>query len=203
MEKWISRHRPKLLRLAVAICLPLILFTHHSWSEESVIDLTLDDLGLVLVSIGALGRIWCTLYIAGRKSSELITAGPYSICRNPLYFFTGFVLAGLLCIYENILLVVPVVAIAILTHVASMRREERFLADRFGPAYATYADRVPRLLPNLSRYRGAEPGQWGSLDKRLALRGICDSLLFLPLIPIAEQLEHLHLSGALPVYLYI
>jgi hypothetical protein len=62
-------------------------------------------------------------------------------------------------------------------------------------------ERVPRILPRPWRYRGAGPGRSISFDARLVLRGIRDSGLFLLLIPLAELLEHLHVSGVLPVYL--
>ena len=44
--------------------------------------------GLVLILVCILGRTWCTLYIGGLKKRELVTAGPYSVVRNPLYVFT-------------------------------------------------------------------------------------------------------------------
>lgn len=39
--------------------------------------------GLLAACIGL--RFWATLYIGGRKEKELVTTGPYSLCRNPLY----------------------------------------------------------------------------------------------------------------------
>ena len=38
---------------------------------------------------------WSSLYIAGRKGRELVTVGPYSTCRNPLYFFSIVGAAGM------------------------------------------------------------------------------------------------------------
>lgn len=45
-------------------------------------------MGVILVAIASIGRIWCSLYVGGFKANTLITAGPYSLCRNPLYFFS-------------------------------------------------------------------------------------------------------------------
>jgi hypothetical protein len=35
-----------------------------------------------IAAVASLGRMWCSLYIAGSKDKELITNGPYSLCRN-------------------------------------------------------------------------------------------------------------------------
>ncbi|MGB4295037.1 MAG: hypothetical protein WBJ16_05340 [Smithellaceae bacterium] len=43
-------------------------------------------MGAVLVGVASMGRLWCSLYIAGYKAEILVTEGPYSITRNPLYF---------------------------------------------------------------------------------------------------------------------
>jgi protein-S-isoprenylcysteine O-methyltransferase Ste14 len=37
---------------------------------------------------GATLRLWSTLYIGGRKRVVLVSDGPYSLCRNPLYVGT-------------------------------------------------------------------------------------------------------------------
>ena len=55
----------------------------------------IEKAGLALIVICILGRTWCTLYIGGRKKRELINKGPYSVVRNPLYFFTTIGAAGI------------------------------------------------------------------------------------------------------------
>jgi protein-S-isoprenylcysteine O-methyltransferase Ste14 len=66
-----------------------------SAQEDSIVSAILFLLGLVLVGIATVGRLWCALYIAGYKDSDLITSGPYSITRNPLYFFSFVGFAGI------------------------------------------------------------------------------------------------------------
>ena len=82
-QPWISRRfRMNILRAGLLLILLLGLFTASSWSDNAVADFAAEWLGYVLL-VGGLGiRLWSTLYIGGRKSKELVTAGPYSLCRK-------------------------------------------------------------------------------------------------------------------------
>src|SRR4051812_14485555 len=42
-------------------------------------------LGFLCVTVACLGRIWCSVFIAGHKDEMLVTTGPYAACRHPLY----------------------------------------------------------------------------------------------------------------------
>ena len=44
----------------------------------------LDATALLAVSASVLGRVWCSVFIAGRKDEQLVVTGPYSTCRHPL-----------------------------------------------------------------------------------------------------------------------
>jgi protein-S-isoprenylcysteine O-methyltransferase Ste14 len=62
--------------------------------EWATIHESVEAIGLALILICIAGRCWCTLYIGGRKGAELVDIGPYSLCRNPLYFFSFLGAAG-------------------------------------------------------------------------------------------------------------
>ena len=64
-------------------------------------------IGIILVGIASLGRLWCSLYIAGYKTDNLVTEGPYSMCGNPLYFFSFIGALGIGFASETLL--VPVI----------------------------------------------------------------------------------------------
>jgi protein-S-isoprenylcysteine O-methyltransferase Ste14 len=51
-----------------------------AWSAFAV-----NTLALTLVTAAILGRIWCSTFVAGHKEEQLITEGPYALCRHPLY----------------------------------------------------------------------------------------------------------------------
>ena len=85
---------PKLLFLpAVAFAL----VSQHTYTEDGFWDTTWEVLSFLILTVAALGRVWTSAYISGRKNHELVVDGPYSLTRNPLYFFSflGYVGAGL------------------------------------------------------------------------------------------------------------
>jgi protein-S-isoprenylcysteine O-methyltransferase Ste14 len=99
--------------------------------------------GFVCVALACLGRIWTSLFIAGHKDVELITTGPYSLCRHPLYACSMLGALGLgLTTRSPLLCVVIVVLIAALV-VYAAAGEEQFLADTFPEQFKAYADATP------------------------------------------------------------
>ena len=78
---------------------------------------------------------------------QLVVDGPYRHTRNPMYAgHLGF-LAGLALTTRS-----PVAIGLLGWHVRwfseRVRRDERRLRERFGPAYDDYCARTPRWLPN-------------------------------------------------------
>lgn len=84
------------------------------------------------------------------KTHELITSGPYSRVRHPIY--SGFMLidAGLTLFYLNPLLAV-VLVFAIIGAYGRARVEEQLLASdsAFGTKYDQYIERTGMFLPRL------------------------------------------------------
>src|SRR5262245_59839085 len=74
--------------------LAFALLSQSSYTEGGFWDTTLEVLSFVLLSVSEFGRVWVSAYISGRKTVELVTDGPYSITRNPLYFFTFIAYIG-------------------------------------------------------------------------------------------------------------
>ena len=88
-----------------------------------------------------------------RNPERLITTGPYTLTRNPMYmghaiFTAGLALATrspfaiLLCIYHGWYL-----------HQRALQ-DEQALSQRFGEEYARYRERTPLWLPGLPAFRG-------------------------------------------------
>ncbi|GAB4389622.1 MAG: isoprenylcysteine carboxylmethyltransferase family protein [Thermodesulfovibrionales bacterium] len=198
---WFGGHRLLALKLVAASCLPVVFLTHHGWAENSTLDYFFDWIGYSLIALGVAGRIWASYHIAGRKNAELVTEGPYSICRNPLYLFALLIVLGLLSLLENAVIALPVIVVVSYAYHVAMRNEEKYLSSRHGERYAEYMGSVPRLFPAFWKYRRAE-GR-GSFDRRLFMRGVMDTGVFLLLIPVVEALEAMHVHNVLPVLIKV
>ncbi|MGY2994045.1 methyltransferase family protein [Mesorhizobium sp. URHB0026] len=116
---------------------------------------------LCLVLIGTASSTLC-LYWLGRSFSlmatarRLVTTGPYSIVRHPLYICEAVFVAGMILSHFS-LLMVALGALQFLLQYRRARNEEGILRQTF-PEYEAYAQRVPMLLPRFRRAAPA-PGQ--------------------------------------------
>jgi hypothetical protein len=153
--------------------------------------------GLLLVVAGTFGRLWCALYIAGYKDSVLRVDGPYSICRNPLYFFSFLGLVGIM-LYSQIWLmaVIAGVLFKIYYHFV-IRAEQKVLQGGFGETYGDYLKKTPCFFPKLSLYHSAKE----ITVQPAKVLGVAKDVVwfFIALIGIAI-INKLHICGALPMY---
>jgi len=154
-----------------------------------------DALGVLLIAMAALGRIWCAIYIAGHKNSELTVDGPYSISRNPLYVFSLLGLIGI-CLFAHLALLGIVSTLVFLFYYHFViRAEENRLAQLFGDSYQSYAKATPRFWPNFSLFHTRDSF---SVNPRLLTRALGEVVWFLLAIAVLEFIEMLHDSGILP-----
>lgn len=190
-------------RLVAAKILSLLvvafaLTTEQVYGEYSLQRLLLNLLGLSLVVSSAVGRIWTSVYISGMKNSTLVTVGPYSMVRNPLYFFSflGFMGAGL--VFGSVFLSACLTLVFFSTHWPSILREEKKLRLTFGDQFEAYCRRVPRFIPLSLRMDAPDtlffrPAQFS--------RAVAESLLIFLVIPCQYLIEWAHVHSILPVVL--
>lgn len=145
--------------------------------------LVMELTGFLLLIMAALGRLWAYAFIGGRKNQELCQDGPYSLCRNPLYFFSFLGVAGAgLALQNLVLFVVGVVGFLTYYHFV-IRAEERRLAEIFGAAFTDYCQNVPRFWPRLHHLVMPESV---TLPSKLFTRTLSEVFWFLAVIVIIE-----------------
>jgi protein-S-isoprenylcysteine O-methyltransferase Ste14 len=105
---------------------------------------------LIMAAAWAIGRSLWRFRRAGtppepwKTTTALVTRGIYRRTRNPIYQgFALFVLGVAFATTSDwIFLVLPFGALAM--HLGVVRREERYLARKFGEDYRRYCETVPR-----------------------------------------------------------
>jgi protein-S-isoprenylcysteine O-methyltransferase Ste14 len=79
-----------------------------------------------------------------KPSAVLVTTGIFAYVRNPMYVGLGFLVAGIGVALASDWTLVMLVAGALLIHFGVVKREERYLAAKFGDPYRKYMSRVSR-----------------------------------------------------------
>lgn len=160
---------------------------------------SLEYSGVLLIVVAIMVRLWCILYIGGRKASFLMQDGPYSLSRNPLYVGSIIGAVGLGCQTGmlSFALLFGLLAWAIFLFV--VRQEERYLEHTFGAHYSAYMMTTPRFFPKFSRY--TDGGTRYEFDPNALGRTLRDGSLMLLAIPFTEIIEEMHEADLLPVLL--
>ena len=192
--------RKIVLGFALTVGISLFAVTNSRYPSGGTVHEMIEWAGIVLIVICILGRTWASLYIGGRKNEQLVTIGPYSITRNPLYFFSVIGAAGFGAQLGSIAVAVVFAILTWLVFHLVIIQEERVLADHYGVVFADYVKAVPRFLPNTELWHD-EPTL--VIRPPRVLWTFADASVFLLSVPIAEGFEWLQDSGILPVLLVL
>ena len=187
--------------VAALVLVPSVVLTVFSTplvAERSWLAHSIDLLAWVTFVAGAALRFWATLYIGGRKETVLVTDGPYSVSRNPLYL-GSFLLAVSAALFLNSLLcVAAVVIVALIYMLTTVPVEEKFLLARHGDSYEEYTRQVPRYWPSVRGF--STPGRVNVDIHRLRLEcARASRWVWLPLL--GELLPYLRGWEGWPVVL--
>lgn len=136
------------------LCLLMLTAVTRTAPLPSLLGGVFDALALLAVATACLGRIWCSVFIAGRKDAELVTSGPYALCRHPLYTLSLLGGAGLGLATHSLTLAAATVLVQGLLFTRAAREEERFLTARFDARYLAYRNATPRFWPTRWPSRG-------------------------------------------------
>lgn len=192
----IQRLRKAALLVLGLTALAVLAFVQSAWPEGA--HETIEVAGIWLLVLAIAGRAWCTLYIGGRKLAALVTTGPYSISRNPLYLFTFLGVLGVGMQTGAVLPGLVLAAATIMVFRAVVVQEERALLGMFGEAYAYYCTQVPRFGPSFAHWRDSASLE---INPQRLMRTVGDALLLLLAFPLMETIELLQKSGYITAFL--
>lgn len=140
------------------LCIAFLAIFGQSYYQSSLLGKILFTLGGCLAAIGAFGRLWCSLYISGYKNNTLISEGPYSLCRNPLYFFSFIGALGIGFSTGNFTIPVMVIVGFAIYYPLVVSGEEARLAVIHGERFQSYRQSTPAFFPRFSTFR--EPREY-------------------------------------------
>ncbi|MBA8899750.1 MULTISPECIES: isoprenylcysteine carboxylmethyltransferase family protein [unclassified Phyllobacterium] len=194
MARFQSRRR---LALAIVILLILaaLLTVRSAWTDGWTHEY-IEDFGIGVIVLAILGRMWCTLYIGGRKSSEIVRLGPYSMSRNPLYVFSTLGAFGIGMMTGSLTVAFLLAVLCYIAFYFVIVAEEGYLESVFGETYLAYKREVPRFFPNIRLYREAEVL---SVKSSMLYKTLADGLVFFISYPLLEFVEYLQSANILPI----
>ena len=149
------------LPISVLIVVPfLILFltndTTIGWNIHPSLNTPILILGLTAIfsgltllalTIRMFHRIGKGTLAPWAPTEKLVVDGLYSRTRSPMISGVLMVLVGEGIVFSSLWILIWFVIFAIGNHFYFIRFEEPGLLDRFGEAYQTYKDNVPRWIP--------------------------------------------------------
>ena len=192
----INKTRMRDTRLLVLFLLLAVVFTQpvlHGWPYQ-----LLRLAGYFLLVVCAIGRMYSTAFIGGVKNAQLITIGPYAMCRNPLYFFSLLGAAGLGLLWGEIIPTMIVFFGFLLVYIKLIGREEAFLAEKFGESFAAFKASTPRLWPDFKRYTAPDELLFQPRYFNMAVR---DAVWCFVPAPAYELISYLHHAHIIPTFL--
>lgn len=197
-RRFVQRNRRIITWFFGAALAPLLMFSHSYWERIDLISSALFLMGTVLVGVATVGRLWCLLYIAGYKTNTLIVTGPYSMCRNPLYFFSFLGGLGLGLATETATVPLIIIAGFVLYYPLVIKAEERRLQSAHGKDFEDYLRSIPSFFPSLAKF--VEPEHY-TVNCASFRRGLFDAMWFVWLVGIVELVEALHEDNIVPIWL--
>ena len=197
-EATLFKARIKIVKMLMLPLIVGILLVSPRWPKFSLIHETMEVSGHLLVVAGILIRVYTSLYSGGKKNVLLLTEGPYSVVRNPLYVGTFFATLGLGLLTGSIVLAAAITFIFSTIHHFTVLREEAFLTERFGKKFEQYYQTVPRWIPDFRQWY--QPDEI-SVKPSLVFITIRDAFTFIIFLVLLEIICALRTTGTLPATL--
>jgi hypothetical protein len=150
--------------------------------------------------LAALGRLWCSVFIAGRKDRELVTTGPYSALRHPLYALSMLGLLGVGLASASLAITAALLATFAMLYRRAARAEDALLAGLHGAAFQRYRATVPAFLP---RRIPSAPPESLEVAPRVLWKAFLDAGSLLGYALLLRLADALQLAGATPTWFHL
>jgi protein-S-isoprenylcysteine O-methyltransferase Ste14 len=102
--------------------------------------------GVLILWAAGLFRKAGTAVKPWEPATAFVTAGPYKFTRNPMYLGMSLSLAGVGLAMDSWLVLAFLLPVLLIMQFMVIRKEEHYLATKFGDAYRAYKKRVRRWI---------------------------------------------------------
>lgn len=148
-----KKNRLNISRVLIGVLILLDLLSLPRWHIKPVSLIGIEFLAFIFVLSATFGRLWALSYISGNKTQNLIIDGPYSLMRNPLYFFSLCGAIGLGIASKSILVFGLILLAFTIYYPLVIRAEEEHLERIHEEEFRRYRSTVPAFLPRFSNYQ--------------------------------------------------
>lgn len=196
--EWFARYRIFISKIFGVFLILIFLLSENIWADKSYagwLSLILQSIGLILIIICVLGRLWAALFLCGNKTFTLVTQGPYSVVRNPLYFFSFLGVVGIGFTTGSLIGLLLIIFMFMFNYLPTIFDEEKTLERYHDENLIEYLAKVPRLIPNFSLL--SEP-EFYEIQPHFFRRTMFDVAWFFWVYLILVIIEKLHVFGVLP-----
>lgn len=126
---------------------PLGVLVQFARFDRWAIGLSFFIIGALISSSGSITLARSeTNVLPSRPALKIVKSGIYGWTRNPIYVGGSFAMVGIAVAFALDWLVLLQVPAHLILHYGIIRREERYLEQKFGEEYLTYKTNVPRYL---------------------------------------------------------
>lgn len=138
-------------------CTLFLFFNPFLVPEGFLFRVLLSIIGALFILYG--GQLWFRAVITGRmvrniRLGILMTTGPYSVVRHPVYVGIFWVCTGLILVKGSFIgFILPIIFLPLLSVLLGYT-EEKWLCRLYSDAYFKYKDQVPQLIPRPGRLLG-------------------------------------------------
>ncbi|MFH1421346.1 MAG: isoprenylcysteine carboxylmethyltransferase family protein [Planctomycetota bacterium] len=125
---------------------PPLIFAFFCRYKEMENDWLVWPIGASSIFLGIILRIWARWYKQPARH-QLVTAGPYSYVRNPLYISNTLICLGAV-FASRLFWLAPVMFVwCIIAYSFVIRYEENLLLQKYGDQYREYMTKISRWIP--------------------------------------------------------
>lgn len=122
---------------------------YFSAGAISILKFPLFIVGIILIALGII--LWIQAVLISKidrniAKNKLVITGAYAWVRNPIYSAFAIIFTGVLCLWNNLFLLINPFIYWVFMSIL-IRKEEEVLEKTFGQEYIKYKLKVNRCIP--------------------------------------------------------